>query len=404
MRKRTLLVAVAAVVALAGAGAYSQGIRSVEEAGAFLRNFSSLESAAAWARGLWTSPTTVAQPADPRAARIVPVEVATVTRAKVPVQLHGLGTVTPIAAVAIKPRLESTVTGVHFADGAMVRQGDLLFTLDSRQIEAQIAQVEAMMARDKAQLEGAERDLRRFADLVAKGATPVTNLDNARTQVNVYQAAVKAAEAQLESLKVQLSYCTIRAPIDGRISAANVKVGNFVRPADTTPLATIIQTAPVYVSFTVPQNSLPDVRRALAAETATVEVRIPGEARHATGQVTMIENTVDPATGMVTIRATMPNEDEFLWPGTLVSADLLLRVEEAITVPSVAVQSGQAGTYVFVIRNEVAEVRPVKIARTVGQISVIAEGLSAGEQVATDGQLLLGNGTRVRVRSQRAGV
>src|SRR5262249_40519670 len=185
---------------------------------------------------------------------------------------------------------------------------------------AQIRQAEGQIARDQAQLEGAERDLRRYTELVAKNATPIINLDNAKTQADVFRAAIKTDQGQLENLKVQLSYCTIRAPIAGRISSAAVKVGNFVRSADTAALATIVQMAPVYVTFAVPQRNVPDIRQALASETATVEAVVPGSGARASGQVTLIENTVDPATGMATIRATMPNANELLWPGTLVAA------------------------------------------------------------------------------------
>jgi RND family efflux transporter MFP subunit len=406
MKARKFAIGVAVALALVGAAAYSLGVRSADDATALskrVQSVKSLDDVLAWARALWKTEPAKAQGGDPQAARVVPVEVTAAVRKKMPVQIHALGSVTPIASVAIKARLETNITEVHFADGAMVKQGDLLFTLDSRQIEAQIAQVEGMLARDRAQLEGAERDVRRYGDLVAKNATPVTNLDNARTQASIFAAAIKADEGQLQNLKVQLSYCTIRAPITGRISAANVKVGNLVRPADTAPLATINQIAPIYVSFTVPQKDLSDVRLAMAEGSASVSVAIPGETKRAAGQVTMIENTVDPTTGMVMVRATMPNQDETLWPGTLVTANLQLRTEDAVVVPSLAVQTGQSGTYVFVIKNNVAEVRPVKVARTVEGESVIASGLAAGELVATDGQLLLAAGTRVRIRNRKAG-
>ena len=255
-------------------------------------------------RGFWTTDG-AAQSKGP-AARVVQVETATAERKKVPVRLDALGTVTPMASVALKARVDTTIVGVHFRDGGHVNMGDLLFTLDCRAMEAQIAQTEGMVARDKAQLAGAERDVARYTDLVAKAATPVINLDNAKTQSEVYKAAIVSDEGSLQNLKVQLSFCTVTAPISGRISAANVKVGNFVRQADLTPMATINQMAPVYVSFTVPQRNLPDIRQAIAAETATVEAAVPGEVKRASGQVSMIENTVDPATGMAMIRATMP--------------------------------------------------------------------------------------------------
>ncbi len=281
----------------------------------------------------------------------MPVDVAVAARKKVPVLIESLGTVTPMASVAVKTRVDSEIAAVHFQDGAMVRQGDLLFTLDTRAIEAQIRQAEGALARDRAQLEGAERDVRRYSELTAKGATPITNLDNAKTQVGVFQGAARSNEALLESLKVQQSYATIRAPIAGRASMATVKAGNFVRQADTAPLATIIQVDPVYVSFTVPQRHLPNVRQAMAAESAAVSVTIPGEPKRAEGHVTMIENTVDAATGMIIIRATMPNQEQLLWPGTLVNTQLTLRNEDSVTVPSTAVQVSQEGSFVFVVKD-----------------------------------------------------
>jgi RND family efflux transporter MFP subunit len=353
-------------------------------------------------RGFWTTDG-AAQSKGP-AARVVPVETAVAERKKVPVRVDSLGSVTPIASVAIKPRVDTTIVGVHFRDGQAVKKGDLLFTLDGRAVEAQIAQTEGMVARDRAQLAGAERDVARYTDLVAKAATPVINLDNAKTQADVYKAAITSDQGLLENLKVQLSYCTIKAPIDGRIGAAAVKVGNFVRQADLPAMATINQMAPVYVTFTVPQKVLPDIRQALAAESATIEAVIPGEQKRAKGQVTMIENTVDAATGLATIRATMPNDQEVLWPGTLVTTELTLRIEDAVVVPSPAVQVSQTGSFVFVINDNVAKVQPVKVSRTVGTQSVIESGLSGGETVVTDGQLLLSNGTRVNPRGAKAAV
>jgi multidrug efflux system membrane fusion protein len=350
------------------------------------------------ARSMWTRD---GAPRVQRAARVVPVEVAKAVRKPVPVRIESLGSVTPIASVAIKARVDTTITGVHFRDGAVVKKGDLLFTLDSRQIEADIKRVQAVIDGAEATLAQAQRDVVRYADLVARNATPIVTLNNAQTLVNVSRATAESNRAQLENLKVQLDFCTIRAPISGRISMANVKVGNFVRQADTSPMATINQMAPVYVSFTVPQNVLPEIRQALAEETATIEAIIPGEQKHASGQVTMIENTVDPVTGMVTIRATMPNEHEVLWPGTLVTTELTLRIEQAVVVPSDAVQVSQTGNFVFVIKDNVAKVQPVKVERAVGGLSVIGKGLAGGETVVTDGQLLLSNGTRVNTRNAK---
>jgi RND family efflux transporter MFP subunit len=355
-------------------------------------------------RTYWIPSGSVAQPPrGPQGPRTVPVEVAVAVKKRVPVLVNVLGTVTPIASVAIKSRIETVIVGVHFADGADVREGELLFTLDGRQIEAQIRQVEAVMAGAKAQLEQAQRDVERQAELMTKNATTQVALQNARTQVNIWRSTADSSAANLENLKVQLGYCTIRAPISGRASMAAVKVGNFVRPADPAPLVTINQITPVYVTFSLPQGSLPELREAIAGETATVAAVVPGDTRRAEGQVTMIENAVDAATGMVAVRATMPNAERLLWPGTLVSVKLTLREEDAITVPPTAVQVSQTGSFVFVVKDGAAFVQPVEVARVMESETVIAGGLEGGETVVTDGQLRLTNGIRVAPRRGAVG-
>ncbi|OCK56898.1 efflux RND transporter periplasmic adaptor subunit [Bradyrhizobium sp. LMTR 3] len=352
-------------------------------------------------RSSWMGGSSNAQA--PQRPRTVSVEMAKAERKSVPVDVDANGTVTPISSVALKSRLETTIVAVHFEDGAKVNQGDLLFTLDSRQIDAQIEQAEGVLARDHAQLEGAQRDLRRFNDLVAKGATTQVNVDNARTQSDILTGTIKANQAALDNLKVQKSYTMIRAPFSGRISAANVKVGNFVRPADTTPLAVINQMAPVYVTFAVPQRVLVDLRESMAKGISTVTAMIPGHKRSETGKVAMVENTVDATTGMVTVRGIMANENETLWPGTLVATKLVIRNEDAIVVPTVAVQRSQSGNFVFVVKDGVAKVQPVTVDRTSQGISVISEGLAGDESVVVDGQLLLSDGTRVEPRAKKAG-
>jgi len=354
------------------------------------------------ARGFWTSDRAAAARAQGQVARVVPVDVAQAVRKQVPVRVEALGTVTPIASVAIKARIDTAIDSVHFTDGASVNKGDLLFTLDCRAVDAQIVQTKGNIARDEAQLHGAQLDVARYQSLVAKNATSQQTLDTATTAAETFQANVKADTGLLENLQVQRTYCTITAPITGRISAAMVKVGNFVRQADLSPMATINQMAPVYVSFTVPQKVLPEIRRALDAKSATLTAIVPGELKRADGEVTMIENTVDPATGMAMIRATMPNEHEVLWTGTLVTAEMILRSEEGVVVPSNAVQVSQSGNFVFVVDNGAAKVQPVKVDRTVGEDSVIASGLNGGETVVTEGQLLLSAGTRVTARPPKA--
>jgi RND family efflux transporter MFP subunit len=368
------------------------------------KRVSSVEEIAEWFPPLkWIVGGKAAPQQAQRPLRTVAVEVATAVRKKTPVLIEGLGNVTTIASVAIRPRIDSEIVGVHFADGAIVKKGDLLITLDSRAIEAQIAQAEGNIARDRAQLEQAERDFRRYTDLVAKAATPVINLENAQTQADTFRAAIQSDTAALENLKVQLSYCRITAPISGRISQANVKVGNFARAADTLPIATINQTAPIYVTFTVPQRSLPELRIAMAETGGAVDTIIPGDQRRARGAISMIENTIDPTTGMATLRATMPNADELLWPGTLVTAQVTLRTEDAVVVPSAAVQVSQQGNFVFVVRDNVAVVTPVTVARLLGNETVLQSGLGDGDVVVTDGHLLLTDKVRVTVRRSKAG-
>jgi RND family efflux transporter MFP subunit len=339
----------------------------------------------------------------PQRPRVVSVELATAERKPVPVDVDSIGTVTPISSVALKSRLETTIVAVHFEDGARVNEGDLLFTLDSRQIDAQIEQAEGMLVKDQAQLEGAQRDLRRFNDLIGKGATTQVNVDNAKTQADILIGTIKADQAALDNLKVQKSYTSIRAPFSGRISAANVKVGNFVRPADTAPLAVINQMAPVYVTFAIPQRVLVDLREAMASGSSKVIATIPGHQTSADGKVAMVENSVDSTTGMVTVRGIMDNANETLWPGILVATRLTIRTENAVVLPTVAVQRSQSGNYVFVVKEGVAKVQPVKVDRTFQGQSVIIEGLSGGENVVVDGQLLLSDGTRVEPRTRKAG-
>jgi multidrug efflux system membrane fusion protein len=374
MNKRTLVVGVAGALALAGLGAF-----------------------------LWTGwPGQKAAAQGPRAERTVPVAVAKAVRKPVPFRLEALGTVTTMASVAIKPRIDSEIVAVKFEDGARVKQGEVLFVLDSRSIEAEIKRVEAVITSADAQHEQAQRDVARYSELVQKNATTQVTLNNSMTQLNVSKALAESNKAMLQGLKVQLGYTTIRAPISGRTSMASVKVGNIVRQADLAPLATINQVAPIYVSFSVPQRSLPDVRASLAAETATLEAIIPGSGARAKGQVTMIENAVDAATGMVTVRATMPNDDELLWPGTLVNTALTLRNDALVSVPTSALQISQEGQFVFVVKDNAAIKRLVKVERTVDGVAAIGSGLEEGETVVTDGQLQLQNGTKVSIRGARA--
>ncbi|WP_050420350.1 efflux RND transporter periplasmic adaptor subunit [Bradyrhizobium tropiciagri] len=358
--------------------------------------------AAYMTRASWMSGGAATAQGTPR-PRVVSVDLAKAERKSVPVDVDAIGQVTPISSVALKSRLETTIVSVHFEDGARVNEGDLLFMLDARQIDAQIEQAEGVLARDQAQLEGAQRDLRRYTELVGKGATTQVNLDNAKTQSDVLIGTIKADQFALENLRVQKSYTVIRAPFAGRISAANVKVGNFVRPADTQPLAVINQMAPVYVTFAIPQRALVDLRDAMAKGDSKVIATIPGHQRSESGKVAMVENAVDATTGMVTVRGIMNNASETLWPGTIVQTKLIIRSEDAVVVPTVAVQRSQNGNFVFVVRDGVAKVQPVKVDRTFQGSSVISDGLAGDESVVVDGQLLLSEGSRVELRARKAG-
>ncbi|MBR0758158.1 efflux RND transporter periplasmic adaptor subunit [Bradyrhizobium jicamae] len=358
--------------------------------------------AAYFTRSQWMSGTAATAQA-PQRPRTVSVEIAKAERRSVPVDVDAIGQVTPISSVALKSRLETTILSVHFEDGAKVNDGDLLFTLDARAIDAQIEQAEGVLAKDQAQLEGAQRDLKRYSELVGKGATTQVNVDNAKTQSDILIGTIKADQAALDNLRVQKSYTTIRAPFAGRISAANVKVGNFVRPADLQPLAVINQMAPVYVTFAIPQRVLVDVREAMAKGDSRVIATIPGRQTSDDGKVAMIENTVDATTGMVTVRGVMNNSSERLWPGTIVQTKLIIRSEDAIVVPTVAVQRSQDSNFVFVVKDGAARKTSVKVDRTFQGISVISEGLSGDETVVVDGQLLLTDGTRVEPRAKKAG-
>src|SRR5215203_4032000 len=279
MKKRTLILLVGAVGIAAAAGFIT--------------------------RSSWMGGSSNAQ--GPQRPRMVSVELAKAERKSMPVDVDAIGMVTPISSVALKSRLETTIVAVHFEDGAKVNEGDLLFTLDARQIDAQIEQAEGVLAKDQAQLEGAQRDVRRYGELIGKGATTQVNLDNAKTTADILAGTIKADQSALDNLKVQKSYTLIRAPFSGRIGTANVKVGNFLRPADTQPLAVVNQMAPVYVTFAVPQRVLVDLREAMAKDGSKVIATIPGRQSSEEGKIAMVENAVDMATGMITVRGIMDN-------------------------------------------------------------------------------------------------
>jgi RND family efflux transporter MFP subunit len=312
------------------------------------------------------------------------------------------GSVQPAVSDSIRARVDSQVDKVLFADGAAVKAGEILFTLDPRAIDAQIAQVNATLARDSASLVKAKRDVERFTGLVAKGSTAKVTLDDALTTVDMLTATAKQDEANLDNLRAQRSYYDIPSPATGRIGISGVRPGTVVRAADNgTPLAVVNQMSPIYVTFGVPERYISDLRT--AESQAKVDATLQSGATISGGTVAFIENSVDPQTGTILVRALFDNADEKLWPGTLASVRVSLRTDKnVVAVPSDAVQNGQRGTFVFVVENGVAKVRNVTVARNIDGDAVITEGLTGEEVVVTDGQLSLRDGMRVDIK-RRAG-
>jgi membrane fusion protein, multidrug efflux system len=328
-----------------------------------------------------------------------------------PIQVNAIGTVQSMATVIIKSRVDGQIADVHFEEGQDVKEGDLLFTLDNRSFQAQLAQAEAVLQRDRAQLERAQLELKRQTELAGRGVASATKLEDAQMAEKVLQAAIRANEAAAENARVNLSYTTIRSPITGRTGSVILKRGNVVKSNDTTtnavPLVTITQLRPIYVGFTIPERHLPDVRAALAdSERLPAVVTMPSQPdKPITGTLTFVDNQVDAATGTIPLKATFANDDIRLWPGQFVNVNLTLGIQtNAVVVPSPTIQIGQNGPYVFVIKDDsTAELRLVRIDRTVGNRTVVASGLAAGERVVVDGQLRLNNGTRVTIARPEGG-
>jgi multidrug efflux system membrane fusion protein len=344
------------------------------------------------------APPAAARPSAPRA---VPVVTDTVARATVPRTLDAVGTVQAIASIAIRPRIDSEITAVHVAEGAKVKAGDLLFTLDDRALQAQLAQVEAQAAKDEAQLAQAKRDLDRAEGLLARRIGTQVQRDIAATLTRVNEAQLAADRAQQNTLLTSISYTRIAAPVSGRIGSISAKVGTVVRAADSGVIATVNQLDPIYVAFAIPQSALAALRQAMAAGPVEVEVKTP--AKPLRGTVAFVENAVDAATGTVQVKASIPNADEVLWPGAFAQVQLLLGEQDGATVvPSAAVQIGQDGPFVFVLKGDKAELKRIKIERTQGNLTVVSAGVAPGEEIVTDGQLRLVNGAPVSRRTDRA--
>jgi multidrug efflux system membrane fusion protein len=333
----------------------------------------------------------------------VPVTVGTVVKKTVPVQIEAVGKVEPLSSVEVLARVGGQLTSVHFTEGQDVQKGQLLFTLDPRPYQAVLAQAEAALARDKALAANSVADLKRYGDLVEKEYVTREQYDQIAASSASLGATVQADQAAIEAARLQLGYCRIYAPLTGRTGSLLVHQGNLVKANDTQPLVVIHQIQPIYVSFAVPQANLPDVARFRAAGRLAVETAstAPGEGAQETqqGDLTFVDNQIDQATGTILLKATFPNAGRSLWPGQFTKVRLVLSREEAVVVPSQAVQTGQQGQYVFVVKgDQTVESRPVRVARTVNGDAVVASGLTPGETVVTDGQLRLAPGAKVTAK------
>lgn len=330
-----------------------------------------------------------------------PVTVAQAEQRSVPLTVTAIGNVLPIESVAVKARIDGQIVGVHVRDGQDVKKGQRLFDLDARYLQAQLKQLEAQEARDRALLANAKSLEARYVELQARGFVSEEALMQARTSRQAAEATVAADRAAVETARVQLSYTRIDAPIGGRVGRIHLPVGNNVRAADTDPLLIINKLAPIYVSFALPERYLPQVKSAQGGKPLTVSVKHENDSGAPIGgTLSFIDNAVDQQTGTIRLNATFANDDRRLWPGQFVTATLLLQEQaNAVVIPSQAVQNGPNGAYVYVVKqDQSADLRPVSVERTEGAHAVIAKGLQPGETVVTSGQLRVTPGGKVSVK------
>jgi len=331
----------------------------------------------------------------------VPVSVAEARRESAPLDLSATGTVEAKSTVEVRSRVGGEVMRVHFREGEEVRRGAVLFTIDQRPFQTALAQAQARLLRDRVLADNAARQAARYAELVAKDFVTKEQYDAAEAEARSQKANLAADEATVADARLQLSYATIHSPVDGRAGALIVHAGNNVKANDDT-MVVLHQMAPIDVRFPVAQQYLGEVRHRAAAGQLAVEVRDSGGTSR-TGALTFVDNAIDPQNGTIQLKATVENADRGLWPGELVTVALRLGEEQAVVAPESAVQSGQQGDYVFIVKpDQTVESRPVKVARSVGENVVIAEGLEGGETVVTDGQLRLNAGTKVSIKNGQA--
>jgi multidrug efflux system membrane fusion protein len=332
----------------------------------------------------------------------VPVTVDRVVVQPEPLSLIAVGYVEPIETVSIKAQVGGLLTEVRFSEGQDVQTGQLLFQIDPRPLQASLDAATAQLAKDKSQAENAERESKRTTDLVKKDYVAQEQYEAAKTQADVFESLVKVDEAAVEQARLNLDYASIRAPISGRTGSLLLKKGNVVRANDL-PLVVINQMRPIRVNFAIPENQLPLVQKYASRNKLEVHVKTSRtqNGSEAKGRLCFIDNTVDPGTGTVALKAEFPNLDGSLWPGQFVDTELILTIEiRALTVPAGAIVTGQDGTFIFTVGpDKKVEKRPVKVNRTLNNLAVIDEGLKVGETVVTDGQMRLVPGAVVEIKS-----
>ncbi|HMA31632.1 MAG TPA: efflux RND transporter periplasmic adaptor subunit [Casimicrobiaceae bacterium] len=354
--------------------------------------------AGAW---LWREPSgSQGSRAAHRPDPAVPVTAAAVVRKTVPVRLRAIGNIEPYTTVAIKARVDGQIDAVRFSEGDEVVKGATLFELDRRPFEAQLAQAQATLLKDRATLDNAREQEKRYKDLLQKKFISPDAYGQVRTNAETAAAQVGADEAAIQGIRLQIDYCTIRAPITGYAGKIMIQQGNLVKANDTNALVVINQVRPIYASFSVPEQDLDAVRRYEADGELQVTAALPKSTHPPlAGKVTFIDNTTDVTTGTIKLRAEFPNADKALWPGQFVDVVLTLtQQKDAVVMPANAVQNGPDGQYVFVVKpDHSVELRNVKIARTEGDDAVVASGVVPGDTVVTTGQLRLAPGIRVKL-------
>ncbi len=337
-----------------------------------------------------------------RGGQALPVLVGKVEMKASPRRLAIIGSAQAFATVSVKSRVDGQILEAHFKEGDTVKAGDLLFRIDPRPFQVSLRQAQANLERDRAQAAKAKGDVDRYQSLVGKGFTSQQKYEEAKATYGALQGTIRAAEAAIEGVKLQLEYTTIRSPIDGRTGSLLVNTGNLVKANDTQPLVVITQLKPIYVTFSVPERYLVDIKKLMATSTVSVEARLPGSSSLvASGRLVFVNNAVDTNTGTIQLKAEFDNAQNEFTPGQFVNVAMTLEERpNALVIPSQALQEGQRGSFVFVMKQDrTVELRPVKVDDVVGDLTVITSGLAAGEDVVLDGQLQLRPGARVSVRT-----